>query len=456
MADRRRLRADRGVADTGAMPDRPRLAALAGIALIAAAGCGSSSSLSPAPSVAAASVPASASARASASLGPAATPAIPGLSWVKAPDVARPEDAFAEPSAEPSGPSGPGTAGHPGHFPGQAIIDDVVAVEGGEIAVGYVGIDGAWTALAWRSSDAEGWSLEQIDGAPASFAVTAAVDPRDGSAWAAGRSGPTPVAWSSAGGGPWTRHELPTLSGGAEWERVVTLVATNDGFLAGGSVGPELGDRRARFWRSVDGTTWEPVPDDPAFDGGEVVAIEPRAGGGFAALGRLGTGQRSTGSVAWISDDGVAWHRVDDSALAGGLVNGLAMDADGALVAVGSDPDEREAVVWRSADGGAAWERAPREDSRLYDPYKIRMTDVVSTPGGLVAVGNYVGLQYGTATSWVATDWTRWQRAPSYPALGQGEMLAVAGGGPGLVAVGSFGAPDNYVPTIWLSDLPGG
>ena len=26
----------------------------------------------------------------------------------------------------------------------------------------------------------------------------------------------------------------------------------------------------------------------------------------------------------------------------------------------------------------------------------------------------------------------------------------------GLVATGSFGAPDNYVPTIWLSDLPGG
>jgi hypothetical protein len=441
------------------MPNRPRLAALAWIALATAAGCGSSSSQSPAPSAAAAPpvspLPAPTSAPASASLGPAATPPIPGLSWVKAPDVARPADAFAEPSTEPSGPAGPGTAGHPGHFPGQAIVDDVIAAEGGEVAVGYVGVDGVWTALAWRSGDAERWSLESMDSMPASFAVTAAVDPRDGSVWAAGRSGPTPVAWSSTSGGSWTRHELPTVSGGAESERVVTLVATDHGFLAGGSAGPELGDRRARFWRSVDGTAWEPAPDDPAFGGGEVVAIEPR-GSGFVALGRLGTGQRSTGSVAWLSDDGLAWHRVADPALAGGLVNGLATDADETLVAVGSDPDEREAVVWRSADGGATWERAPREDSRLYDPYKIRMTDVVSTPGGLVAVGNYVGLQYGTATSWLATDWTRWRRAPGYPALGQGEMLAVGRAGPGLVAVGSFGAPDNYVPTIWLSDLPGG
>jgi hypothetical protein len=85
------------------------------------------------------------------------------------------------------------------------------------------------------------------------------------------------------------------------------------------------------------------------------------------------------------------------------------------------------------------------------------MTDVVATQGGLVAVGNRVGLQYGTAASWLATDdWRTWRRSVNDPVLGQGEMLAVAPGGPGLVAVGSFGAPDNYVPTIWLSDEPGG
>ncbi|MFL5749861.1 MAG: hypothetical protein ACJ767_04490 [Chloroflexota bacterium] len=82
-----------------------------------------------------------------------ATPPIPGLSWVKARNVERPTDAFAEASGNPTAPSGPGTAGHPGHFPGQAIVDDVSAVGDGLIAVGYVGVNGVWTAIGWGSTD---------------------------------------------------------------------------------------------------------------------------------------------------------------------------------------------------------------------------------------------------------------------------------------------------------------
>ena len=342
-----------------------------------------------------------------ASANPAAspTPPIPGLSWEKAPDVERPTDAFAEPSAEPSGPSGPGTAGHPGHFPGQAIVDDVVATGDGLTAVGYVGIDGVWTAIAWRSGDGGRWTLESIDDAPASFAVAVAADLRTGRVYAAGRSGPDPVVWAATGGG-WTRAGIPTLSGGAERERAVAIVATRDGLLAGGSVGPELGDRRARFWCSTDGAVWAHVPDDPAFAGAEVVAIEPLASGGSSRSAISGPasgaqdrspGARTTASLAAGRRPGARRR----------LANALATDADGSLVAVGSDLDEREAVVWRSTDGGATWQRAPREDSRLYEPYKIRMTDVVATPGGLVAVGNYVGLQYGTAARLAATSWNR-------------------------------------------------
>jgi hypothetical protein len=446
------------VHDTDPVPHLRRLLGLACAAALAttAAGCaGPAATWSP-PAPVRSEPPASPASSSPSAPAASPTPPIPGLSWQKAPDVERPGDAFAEPSAEPSGPSGPGTAGHPGHFPGQAIVDDVVATGEGLTAVGYVGVDGVWTAIAWRSDDGQRWTLESIDDAPGAFAVGVAADPRTGRVYAAGRSGPDPVVWAATGGGVWTRLEIPTLTGGADRERVVAIVATDGGLLAGGSVGPELGDRRARFWRSPDGATWQAVPDDPAFAGAEVVAIEPLAGGGYVALGHLGTGQRSTGSIAWRSADGITWRRSDDPALAGGLANALATDADGALVAVGSDLDEREAVVWRSSDGGTTWQRAPREDSRLYEPYKIRMTDVVATPGGLVAVGNYVGLQYGTAASWLATSWDSWTRSANYPALGQGEMLAVARGGPGLVAVGSFGAPDNYIPTIWVSGLPGG
>jgi beta-lactam-binding protein with PASTA domain len=78
------------------------------------------------------------------------------------------------------------------------------------------------------------------------------------------------------------------------------------------------------------------------------------------------------------------------------------------------------------------------------------MTDIIAlASGGFLAVGNYVGMQYGTATSWLSSDGLTWQRAPGYPALEQGEMLAVIEGPDSLVAVGSFGAPDNYIPTVW-------
>jgi hypothetical protein len=381
-----------------------------------------------------------------------ATPSVAGLSWTKATDVSRPEAAFAEPSANPTGPSGPGTAGHPGHFVGQAIVDDVAASGGRLVAVGYVGLRGIWTAIGWTSTDAEQWALTTIDPTPASLAVAVATVPVTGGFVAGGRVDRAPAIWASADGTTWRRQDVPTLSNGAEWERITTVLPTSGGFIAGGSVGPELGDRRARFWSSADGTSWEAVPDDPAFAGAEVADILA-VGNRFVAIGKLGTGQRWTGSIAWVSDNGRRWRRIDSPELAGGIVAAVAPAPGGGLVAVGSDLDEREALVWRSSDG-SSWQAAPRESSRLYNGEKIRMTDATAVRGGLVAVGNYVGVQYGTATSWVSTDGLSWQRAGDYPALGQGEMLAVTRGGPGLVAVGSVGAPDNYIPTIWLTAEP--
>ena len=425
-----------------------RLASGAVILAMAAAivaGCGAAK-LSFAPSS-----PVSSAGSPRPSLAPA-TPPIAGLSWAKATEVARPDEAFALPSGTPTVPGGPGTPGHPGHFVGQAIVDDVANADGRLAAVGYVGLRGVWTAIGWTSTDAQHWSLTTIDTTPASLAVAIAAVPGTGSFVAGGRVDRAPAIWTSSDGTSWQRRTVPTLSNGAEWERITTVLPTDDGFIAGGSVGPELGDRRARFWSSTDGTTWTAIPDDPAFAGAEVADILA-VGNRFVAIGKLGTGQRWSGSLAWISDDGRTWQRIDSPALAAGIASALAPSPSGGVVAVGSDPDEREAVVWRSHDG-TSWQPSPREDSRLYHGEKIRMTDVSAVSGGLLAVGNYVGVQFGTATSWVSTDGVSWRRAGDYAALGQGEMLAVTRGGPGLVAVGSFGAPDNYIPTIWLTAEP--
>ncbi len=122
----------------------------------------------------------------------------------------------------------------------------------------------------------------------------------------------------------------------------------------------------------------------------------------------------------------------------------------GGLVAVGSDLDRREAVAWTSPDG-RVWTRAPTERSREWPGGFVWMTDVAVFGGSVIAIGDYQGLQRGTGTSWVSRDGIHSIQARSAPVQEQGEFYAITEGGPGAIVVGSFGAPDSYVPAIWLS-----
>jgi hypothetical protein len=385
-------------------------------------------------------------------LAPTSEPAF-GLTWGLVEEVERPEEAFSFPSNLPTAPTGPNTPGHPGNFPGQSILHDVAFDGDRLVAVGYTAIHGTWTADAWTSTDGRTWDLAAIDTAPASFGVAVAAAPEGGFV-AVGRSGARAAAWTSPDGLTWIPADVEageSADGSAEDaapDRMTTVVAGKKGFLAGGSAGPELFERRARWWTSPDGGRWTPVADDDDFDGLEIddiVATED----GYVALGRMGDGQRGTGSVALRSRDGASWTRIDDQALASGLAVSVIETEDGFL-AVGSDLDEREAVVWASEDG-ATWSRAPEEPVRLHYGEKIRMTDVVQTGAGYVGIGNFVGVQYGTGTSWLSTTGYSWSQGPLQAALGQGEPESLIAWGDRLVAVGSRGAPDNYIPSVWIS-----
>jgi hypothetical protein len=79
------------------------------------------------------------------------------------------------------------------------------------------------------------------------------------------------------------------------------------------------------------------------------------------------------------------------------------------------------------------------------------MTDVATISDVVIGIGDYQGLQRGTATSWVSGDGIHWDQARSAPVQEQGEFYAITPGGPGVIVVGSFGAPDSYVPTVWFS-----
>ena len=370
-------------------------------------------------------------------------PPILGIDWARAASVERPTNFEVDPSA----PAYNGT--HPIlRIPGQATMTDVVELpDDGFVAVGYV--PPAWTPVAWTSPDGTTWSIHAMGLTDFTFPVAAAVG-TDGTVVAVGRSGQLPVAWTSADGIAWQRHPVAVLADDSVAERMTTVVATGHGYLAGGSVGPELFERHARFWSSSDGIDWKPVADDPAaFANAEVRAIAA-SGDGFVAVGVVGTAQQPSAAVAWTSTDGRTWSRVDDPSFAGTVAVAVAATPFGGLVAVGSDVDRREAVAWTSPDG-RHWTKAPGEASRRHSGGYVWMTDVVAIGDTVVAVGEYQGLQRGTATSWVSGDGVGWDQARSAPVQEQGEFYAITPGGPGAIAVGSFGAPDSYVPTVWLS-----
>jgi len=372
---------------------------------------------------------------------PSAAPVL-GLDWGRVTSVERPK--VYEETVPPSY-----QAAHPIlRIAGQAMMTDLAArPDGGYAAIGYVPPD--WHPTAWTSEDGDRWTLRPIESTPFTFPVALASG-ADGTLVAVGRSGSSPVAWTSPDGVAWSRHDVAVLGRDGTAERMTSVSAGPSGFVAGGSVGPELFERHARFWSSPDGVSWNPVPDDaPAFDAAEVRSITATEAG-FVAVGVVGSVQQPTGAVAWTSPDGTTWTRVEDPAFVGGIAVSVTTAPFGGLVAVGSDIERRNAVSWTSPDG-RTWTRAADEPSRQHSGGYAWMTDVVAIGEQVIAVGDVQGLQRGTATAWTSVDGKAWLQARSAPVQQGAEWYAVIQGGPGVLVVGAFGAPDSYVPEVWRS-----
>jgi hypothetical protein len=327
-------------------------------------------------------------------------------------------------------------------------MTDVIGLPGGGfVAVGYVPPD--WQPVSWTSTTGDTWTIHSMGTSDFTFPVALASGP-DGTVVAVGRSGRAPVSWTTTDGVAWKEHSVPVLGDDGAAERITTVAEGREGFVAGGSVGPELFERHARFWRSADGITWSPVADDPvAFANAEVRSVTA-FGDGFVAVGIVGTVQEHTGAVGWVSPDGVAWTRIDDPAFAAGEAVSVVPAPFGGLVAVGSQIDRRMAAAWTSPDG-RTWTEAPNETSRQHPGGFAWLTDVVAIGGVVIAVGDIQGLQRGTAMAWVSPDGLTWERSNRHPVQEGAEFYAIAPGGPGAFVVGAFGAPDSYVPEVWIS-----
>jgi hypothetical protein len=376
---------------------------------------------------------------------PTGSPSAPGelgIDWGRAASVERP--ANYEETVSPSY-----VAKHPIlRIQGQASPVDLAGLPGGGfVAVGYAPPD--WVPFAWTSSDGDRWSIHPMGSTDFTFPVAVATS-TDGTVVAVGRSGREPVAWTTRDGVTWDRHGVATLGDGGVPERLTTVTTGPDGFVAGGSVGPELSDRHARFWRSADGITWQPVADDAvAFANAEVRSITA-FNGGYVAVGVVGSVQQPTGAVAWTSPDGVGWTRVDDPSFVGGVAVSVAPAPFGGLVAVGSLVGRRSALSWISPDG-RSWTRSPGAPSLEHSGGFAWMTDVVGIGDVLIAVGDVQGLQRGTAESWVSRDGLTWTMSNSAPVQEGAEFYAIVPNGSGALAVGAFGAPDSYAADVWVT-----
>lgn len=430
-------------------------AALATTLATALAACGSTAPIAtppgggPTPSIPTPSAPPTAlpTALPTAVPAPTTTPvsAVPGISWDRAQHVQRPDVIVPAPM--------PSVNPHPGHFEGQGYMAGVARTARGWVAVGYEWP--GWHALSWHSPDGLDWTLTDLGEGDGTFMNAVAVRPdsptEPGLIVAVGRDDDDAAAWSSTDGLAWRRVASPAFSD-PEPLRMTAVVATPGGFVAGGSAGPDIGRQDARLWVSPDGASWSAITPPGAADA-RVTGIAVR-GRLIVAVGMRGTEREPAGSIAWTSRDGRTWSRApDDPSLATGLMAGVTPGGPG-LVAVGADADQRRAMVWTSSDG-SAW-RPISSPTFLNHGLKIRMTAVAAAPDGLIAVGNRLfGTQFGTAVVWTSPDGRTWSVAPDIPVFGQGEMLALAADPSRVVVVGTVGAPDNYVPTVWVSP-PGG
>jgi hypothetical protein len=386
------------------------------------------------------------------SITPSHAPGPPGLDWAVAAAIERPEGMTADPPSVPPVGSG-GGLGHPGHFSGQGNPFDVARIGDRLVAPGYTFPD--FHAVTWSSTDRQHWSLAELPPARTGAFGLAIATSIDRGHVIVGRLGNDAAAWSSTDGVSWQPADGGSVFVEAPETRMTAVVSTQRGFVAGGYAGISNQPGAARFWTSPDGRSWVRVADAPALADGRVASIVATPGG-LVAVGTTGPVGRATGSAVWRSTDGTTWQQLPGSpALAAGAMAGVTTGGPG-FVAVGAGLEGTKAMVWLSTDG-SSWQLAPDQESLTYHGLQITMADVTAGPDGtLAAVGHFLfGSQYGQGTAWTSKDGSTWTRSEDLAAFGQGEPSAVIADGPVYVAVGTVGAPDNYIPTVWLSP-PGG
>jgi hypothetical protein len=263
----------------------------------------------------------------------------------------------------------------------------------------------------------------------------------------------------------WTRVESPALRDPAQ-EQIHRVAVTQSGELVAVGSQWDPGERDATFWalgspgsgltpgkELLEAVGEEVVFGVAAIDGDRVVAV------GYRQLDPPGG---DTDAAAWLLR-GDGWEEAQTTLASPGYeqMNRVVSGADGQLVAVGAAgpgafsgglPQETDAAVWSSPDGGAIWSRVDESAFRK-DGYQV-MRGVTSFGEGFVAVG-----QDAKGAGVWRLDGGLWAAVEAQPDLSADERRAeldmrdVDALGAGLVAVGDVAtSAGDRDAAVWLSD----
>jgi hypothetical protein len=245
-----------------------------------------------------------------------------------------------------------------------ALMFDVASTGSGLVAVGGADTGPDRVAAVWTSADGATWT--RVAHVPEVFGSVGFT-----SMFSVTTGGPGLVAvgfqriaddleagaiWTSPDGVTWTRVAAdPTVVGGATTSVLLNAVAAAGPGLVAGGIERIGDDFDVAVLTSPDGVTWTRLPPVPDFSGpgGQFLRDLTAGGPGVVGVGRVDTGDLSTGTAAvWVSPDGLAWSRVaDDPAVFGGNGSYASMEAvtvgGPGLVAVGDG--SAIVPVWYSA-----------------------------------------------------------------------------------------------------------
>ena len=259
-------------------------------------------------------------------------------------------------------------------------------------------------------------------------------------------------------------REVATFGGTDMVEEATSVTFGADQFVAVGHhyefASGTPGSFEGRIWLSSDGTSWEAVPSDPAFERATLTTIITAGDGSLVVYGYVSPppSPMSDGIpvyTTWHSTDGLTWRRSELASLERQVlpVNGVVHGRQGYVLRqaqglnLSSGPSGGE--MWQSVDG-LSWDL-------VYESADERITALAPGDEGFVAVRS--AQDYTTRVASASADGREWFDGDALPEeLAQGS-LAGLGGDWVMVGRGTEGPPAEPGPVspgvyelpVWFS-----